>query len=692
MDSLQFLIDKGLIKSDNRPIKPTEPIKIVNNGVIFQCLCHNGLRYDIAVSWLQKAIRRGLTEQAYYCAYHIAELGKIFRSHLLNRLITILSEDIGPAEPLLAPVIEKLYFEARTLEEEGSLHQMQVKIIEIITYLSEARKSRICDWLIHDCDKSEEPGEEFDTLETLVHWAVVACDRRSKCTDEIKVFYKRDGAKYTSYKQLQIYEVWMMLLDYCDKSVYLDVVSLLRLFIKRGPQYGLLHVIHAITLCFIGNPVNVPVLPAILPKWTSFADLDFPILDAAVDKHTSYGRKYLGRSFVDFIHHGAKLVNWTPLSNEQELIDKFEEKLEIPEVEDSKPRPYQETLVKQSVDKLKLENSGWLLMACGTGKTKTSYWIMKKILDAKPTATRLFIVITPFLEILRQFYKCWSAMNRMHKVDSITGIMASCTDTFPKDKFSNFEYINSNNDALTTFLGYPNRVKFIYTTYASLPKLLSKGIKPDLVVYDEAHHIKACKMFHDGYELFLTATPHKSSLAFGNVLGRYNLRNAIDDGFLTKYKVGVFQLEDIVDCLIYVQDLHKKTIVYCRTKIIAKNFYLEWIMRGASEENSFYVDCKTNKKDRKRIFDAYRKAKNAVIFNCAILGEGVDFTDCDSILIHSGYTSPTRVVQAVGRPLRLNDGKLEAGVYMMDDGRVSKRLDGMALYDPIVKTLVEYLY
>lgn len=687
MDSLDFLVDKKLLTATYRPIKPISAIKVVSSGVIFQQRCHNGLPYDIAVSWLQKSIRLGLTEQAYYCAYHIAELGKLFRSHLLNRLITILSEDIGPAEPQLASIIEGLYFESRALEKEGRLDEVQNNIIKMITYLSKARKSRITDWLIHDCDVSLEPNEEFETAAELVHMAVVECKKRTKLKVKVKVSY---GETVTE-KQLAVYEIWVLLLDICSPCHTEDIVSLLRLFMVRGPEYGILHLAHAITLVYMSNPVSIPILPE-LPIWSSFKDLDPPILNSAVDMHTFYGRKYLGRTMLDFLRSGSVLKNWTPFPDEIELITKFTAALDPPIIEDSVPRKYQKEIVETALRHLSIDKCGWLLMACGTGKTKTSYWIMKKHLAGASAGAsdRLFIVITPFLEILRQFYMCWAAMNRMHQIKSISGIMASCTDVFEKDDYSNFEYINGKGQ-LDAFLTYPDKIKFIFTTYASLPKLLDKGLVPDLVVYDEAHHLKFHKMFHCGHELFLTATPHQSAQSFGHIIARYNLRNAIDDGFLTPYKVGIFEISDNVDCLVYIQNIHKKTIVYCKNNSLARGFYHEWLDRGGEDANAFYVDCKTPKKERLRIFSAYRNNERSVIFNCAILGEGVDFTDCDSILIQSGYISPTRVVQAMGRPLRLNRGKDIAGVYMLNDDKVGTRLSGMSQYDPNVWELVEYL-
>lgn len=692
METLDYLVSKGLLDDDYYPVTPKEPIKVVQNGVIFQQQCQNGLPYDIAISWLQKAIRRGLRDQALYCAYHIASLGKIFRSHLCNRLITILSEDIGPAEPGLAVLIEVIYDNAKSAEKDGSMDEMHEAIIKMVSLLSDSRKSRITDWLIHDSDNSGEPTSVMiDGLLPLVQWVIYMCRDRVQEEGWITVSYTYRGKKFQFKKKLSLYHVWNIILDVTEGTdKYDDIVALIKLFTIRGPLYGLLHFIHAATLVYMSNEKDLPDFPNDLPVWTDLKKLKYPIMNDSVDVHTGYGRRLLGRGQAEFIHHGSKLKNWTPFPGEKKIIQKLIEALEPFEVEDSKPRKYQAKIVKDSVDYLETYRTGWLLMACGTGKTKTSYWIMKDMI-AKNDGAGVVVVVTPYLQILRQFHGSWSAMNRLHKIKSITGILASCTDRYDKDDYTNYEYLDSLK-GIKKFLDYPDKVKYIYTTYKSLPKLFNLGITPTITVYDEAHHAKINNVFGVGRELFLTATPSGSYNALGDIIANYNLNDAIDDGFLTPYSIGV--LQDITDVqgLCYTQEKALKTIVYCKTNAEARDFYNNWKIYSGYDKQSFYVDCKTNKRERTRIFKEYRAAERAVIFNCAILGEGVDITDCDSILIQSGYVSQSRVVQAMGRPLRLHKGKNLAHIFIMDDNKVNKRLEAMAKYDPSVHDHVVYIY
>lgn len=710
VDTLEHLVHKDLIGADLRPIPPEGTINIVKNGVIFQGTCRNGLPYDIVVSWLQKAIRRGLCQQAWYCAYHIAELGKkIFRSHLLNRLIIILSEDIGPAEPGLAVKIEELYTEAKSLEpvpdKDGTFHdedeligRMKRVILEMVYLLCKAKKSRITDWLIHvNEDVSSEREDSYGDINETFRWAIQTCRGRIKSDEWIPVTYTCKGEDYSLRKRLEIYHLWNVLLDMSsDTKSYDEVVSLLKLFMHRGCEYGILHLAHAITLCFLEKDMpkrrSIPMSALALPRWNTVGQYDFPILNDAVDKHTFYGRTYLGRTSLDFMRFGSKLENWYPFPGEKEIIQQITDKIDPPEVEDSIPREYQAQIVQQVTEHLTEQITGWLLMACGTGKTKTSYWCVKDLCDQEKVGQkRLIVVVTPFLVILRQFYNSWAAMNRMHKIKVMSGILASCTDSFERDPYTNYEYITWKT--IAQFIDLPYDTRIIFTTYSSILTLIEAGVTPDITIYDEAHHLKMHKRFGCGYEIFLTATPHEYLHSYGDVMAKYNLRNAINDGYLTPYIIGVMQYDDKIECLRYIMSQHKKTIVYCKTNDEARWLRDLWELEE-TEIPSFFVYCKTPKRARIEIFDKYKRATTAVIFNCAILGEGVDFTDCDSIFIASGYMSPRKVVQAACRPLRLSEGKDIAGIYIYDDGdkKVNKRINGMALYDPEVYDMVSYIY
>jgi superfamily II DNA or RNA helicase len=96
----------------------------------------------------------------------------------------------------------------------------------------------------------------------------------------------------------------------------------------------------------------------------------------------------------------------------------------------------------------------------------------------------------------------------------------------------------------------------------------------------------------------------------------------------------------------------------------------------------YIVTCKTPMKERSRIYKAFKDNEKVVIFNCSVLGEGIDFPCCDGVFLSTGYTSRNRVIQAVGRPLRLFTGKKKAHIYMPTDKNLNTSLLAIASVDP----------
>jgi superfamily II DNA or RNA helicase len=725
MEDLSYLEELGLITDQGYQSPIKEPFKIVNNGVIFQKYCKNGLPYDIAVSWLQKSIRRGLLDQSLYCAYHIMQLDldddgvvvrRIFTSHLLNRLIIVLSEDIGPAEPALPIEIERMYTEVYA--DRSDLQRVQRNVIAMIGLLVAAKKSRITDLLIHknednkddEDDEDEEDEDEdddgidlVDDIHYLTRWAIRATRRARKT--RVAFHYKYNGVNYYKEKQLEVYHIWALILEYAqDDDCYDSIVSLLELYQARGAKAGLLHLIHALTLILFRlpdtwmdlesydkhNPGYIKIFQCKVKlhglagmAWKAWK---YPIMNSAVDMHTYYGRKYLGRSHYDFFKYGANLANFHPFPDEERLNEEFVKKYQQ-SISPVSPYPYQSNLIDNAVSQMRIFKAGWLIMPCGTGKTKSAYWIMQKLLEMQQSY--LVVIVVPFLEILRQFFQSWSQLNRQYGTRSISGIMASCYDSFSKDDNTNYEYLTGTT-TIKRFLGYKCPHKFIYTTYSSIIKIINSGlIKPDLTVYDEAHHIKSAKLFPDGQKLYLTATPPFDYNLYAPLIGKYRFIDAINDGNLVDYRVIIVGCISIIKFLDLIMEKCSKPIVYSSTNRIAQELQQCYIDNG--NDNCYYMNCKTSMAERKRILQKYKDDERAIIFNCAILGEGVDFTHCDGIFLQSGYTSYNRVIQAMGRALRLHQGKSMAYIFMTTDKNVGKRLNIIEQIDPNVRNKIRYV-
>jgi replication-associated recombination protein RarA len=95
------------------------------------------------VSWLQKAIRRGDTEAAVYCALELEHSG--LGAWLWKRLRVICPEDVGPAWPEGPAVIEALHGTYLDLKKgKGGDHVLMATHAAIL--LADAPKSRVACW------------------------------------------------------------------------------------------------------------------------------------------------------------------------------------------------------------------------------------------------------------------------------------------------------------------------------------------------------------------------------------------------------------------------------------------------------------------------------------------------------------------------------------------------------------------
>lgn len=676
MESLQHLIERGKLTSDEKPFKP-DTIKVLKNGVIFQDLCYNGLPYDIAISWLQKAIRLGLTEQALFCAYLIYSLGDIFCSHLMNRLITICSEDIGPAEPGLVQEIRDQYFAPHNTDA----------IVAMTVKLANARKSRITDLLIitthsgSDLDLNLD-STEVSNIEDMCKIAVYLC--HTGLIEPITLEYtKSDGSIVKTRKLLQVYSLWKFILEQVPTDRYQDAVALLELFMKRGRQYGLIHLVHAISLIYYYiEEVTAKALQ--FPSWEEVSKYDFPVLNSAIDKHTRWGRRYLGRSSYDFAKYGSKLnpQQWTPFPQETELMTAYlnqTQEVEVLTPDKSLPRPYQQVIIQKAMEYYKQQSDGWLIMACGTGKTKTSYWISRQL------QSKHIIVVVPYLEILNQIITVWSKMSTADRIWTHAGIIASSRYKFIYSNFFSYEYL-SDIEQYQDMLKISAR-KVVFVTYQSIKYIInwSKQTNPaDLVIYDEAHHTNNTHLFGSVKKLFLTATPKYRN---DEIITKYHIEQAISDGYLVDYTIHV--MSDQIDILDAVNIMYS----YC-THIISYSSYaytadsLFMTINMYSNHKSFFIGCKTPGDLRRSYIEQFRNSDQCIIFNCATLGEGVDIPCCNGVYIQSGYTSPVRIMQAIGRALRLSPGKTDAHIFITDKS-LDVILSAIELYDPGVRNKIQ---
>lgn len=128
----------------------------------------NGYSFGEVASALQKSIRRGDVDAALYWAVELYESN--FDGYAWKRMRIIVSEDIGPANPLLPAVVAALYQTFLDLKKKKDAKNQPERLpfVHAVILLAASPKSRIVDnaliahFFTHHGDRREVPDYALD--------------------------------------------------------------------------------------------------------------------------------------------------------------------------------------------------------------------------------------------------------------------------------------------------------------------------------------------------------------------------------------------------------------------------------------------------------------------------------------------------------------------------------------------------
>jgi predicted helicase len=388
------------------------------------------------------------------------------------------------------------------------------------------------------------------------------------------------------------------------------------------------------------------------------------------------------------------------------------------------PYKYQEDCFYDCVDYFCDDdrNKGYIEMACGVGKTLTSYWI-----DFQMGVKRT-VIFVPSLYLLSQFFSDWVnqsyAENKKIKYLLIGSDLDVDTETKQKangiilyiepDDIRN--YINSTKEKLVVICTYQSSDK--------LAKACNKKIDFDFGIFDEAHKTvgQVGKLFSNMLtdsklvikkRLFMTATPkiYNGNLDDENILSMdnekyygkqiycYNTGYAITNKRLTDYQLITITTskkeikeyisnnklikinDDMTDensvligsVLLLLKKLHDNTcnhlITYHNTVARAIEFknLLNQVSDMLYKESKIYInslDGSISMASRKKIINEYQNSAKGILCSARVLNEGVNIPIVDSICFIDSRFSTIDIVQCIGRALRLYKDKKMAYVFV----------------------------
>ncbi|ODN31314.1 type ISP restriction/modification enzyme [Fervidobacterium thailandense] len=440
-----------------------------------------------------------------------------------------------------------------------------------------------------------------------------------------------------------------------------------------------------------------------------------------------------------------------------ETLD-LEDETTYKKTEKKRLRKYQIEAIESAKEYFKRYNRGKLIMPPGSGKTFVALKLTEEIVGKGG----LVLFLCPSIALLDQTMREWEKEAdlpiRAFAVVSDKTVGRTSADTL--DRLTSLHYPPTTSaDELLNYLQKTSsdELTVIFSTYQSIEvvsEAQKKGLKDfDLIICDEAHRttgitkvengekkISYFQMVHsDEYvkglkRLYMTATPRVFDISsreiaeefeleyysmddpevYGETIYEYTFRKAVDEGYLSDYKVIVFSVdrreavrhfydylredntddsaerlsEDLTFKLFGVwkviqegvlntdderEDLRiSKAILFTSniktSRMIAEQFkeiteqYLkqnpgEFMIRNVHIN---HIDGEMRATERRKLLNwlAEGTPENVhVLTNAKVLTEGIDVPSLDAVIFTQPKQSVVEIIQAIGRVMRKASGK-----------------------------------
>lgn len=392
------------------------------------------------------------------------------------------------------------------------------------------------------------------------------------------------------------------------------------------------------------------------------------------------------------------------------------------------PRKHQRPAVRDVVRAFSRQASrAKLLMACGTGKTLTSFFIAEKM------GSERVLIAVPNLGLARQILREWmrESVARGHRPRA----MVVCSDKkVADDEDLDIEvtdlgvHVTTDVNEARDFLRSDGEF-LVVTTYQSGETTASAaraaGVTFDLGIFDEAHktvghsgkswsHLLFDKNIRISKRLFMTATervfrntPDDVELVdmddvehYGETAHSLTFLQALDKKLLCDYRVVTLEtttskaerlladrrfvlpkgfdratrvemLAAALELLDGMQQYSVRHVISYHSSVKRARFFealIASLLRlpkyGGINLATFHLNGSDSAARRDDVMRQALAANYSVVTNCRCLTEGIDVPAIDGIAFVDAKGSKVDIVQAVGRALRRSDGKRFGYVFL----------------------------
>ena len=377
-----------------------------------------------------------------------------------------------------------------------------------------------------------------------------------------------------------------------------------------------------------------------------------------------------------------------------------------PSPENKTPRYYQLTAVNRTIEAIaKGQKRVLLVMATGTGKTFTSFQIIRRLWKSGTKKRILFLAERNILVVqtrTNDFKPFGSAMTKIHNRNA--------------DK--SYEIYLALYQAITG----PLESQKIYKQFS--PEFF------DLIVVDECHRGSAeedsawreiLEYFSNATQIGMTATPKETRYVsnidyFGDPVFTYSLKQGIEDGFLAPYKVVRIDIDkdltgwrpekgkkdkygkEIPDRIYNQSDYDQELVLERRNELVTKKIteflkatnrfdktivFCEDIphaerMRSllvslnsdlVSQNSKYVMQITGDNPEGKAELDNFILPESrypVIVTTSKLLSTGVDVQTCKLIVLDKRIESMTEFKQIIGRGTRINEAYDKFSFTIMD--------------------------
>jgi predicted helicase len=425
-------------------------------------------------------------------------------------------------------------------------------------------------------------------------------------------------------------------------------------------------------------------------------------------------------------------------------------------------RPYQEEAIQSVLEGFKSHDRGKLIMPPGTGKTLVALRIAESFGEGK-----LILFLCPSIALLDQSIKAWFRDSELpiHAYAVVSDRGVGRDDELNSRSLLSFPATTSAEELLSAFRLEQDKLNVIFSTYQSLDVIKEaqrRGLPEfDLIICDEAHRTAGVskreetnfKLVHSNENikgkkrLYMTATPkvfdvereekeriEEENLVkifdmsdeeiFGPTFFEYSFRRAIEEGYLSPYRIvvmtvdkkevqeklyeylmlqGSLSIDDTTKLVglgkLIKGEVHnedgtplnlsiKRGIVFVnrvsKSKQVAEDFeavFREYFGTPSPAEIQ-HIDGNMSVFEKRGRINWLRQGgeKSHILTNAKVLTEGIDVPALDFVAFFDPKESVVDIIQALGRVVRKAENK-EFGLVFIplvvsaDKGNIDEQIE-----------------